>query len=269
MAELPDSNIVEFPAPGSRRPVSEIDVSGIARGGAALASGAKALGRGVQSAAQDVGEVLRKEREADDRLELARANGYLNTEFLNHSYAIDNETKGDGLVETYTARINEAIDVAAKSISNPRSREIFTLNAQDNAARIVNAAKSKSSALLRDAGMANDIDTMNRLRASAAASGPEAADTFVNTIHGYIDAWQTKGWIDRTKAVELKKSQAAEFARDKLATLAPADRLRSLHGGADSRYGVLAEILPADVRRQMSIETERERGSMMEFPQAD
>jgi hypothetical protein len=221
MAELPDSNIIEFPAPGSRRPVSTIDVSGIARGGAALASGTRALGRGVQSAAQDGAEVLRNEREADDRLELARANGCLNTEFLNHSNAINNETKGDGLVETYTTRINEAIDVAAKSISNPRSREIFTLNAQDNAARIINAAKSRSSELLRDAGMANDIDTMNRLRASAAASGPEAANTFVNTIHGYVDAWEKKGWIDRTRAVELKKFHAEEFARLKLATLAP------------------------------------------------
>ena len=269
MAQLPDNNVIALPQPGSARRPSSIDVGGYTRGAAAMASGTEALGKGVKSAANDVGVVLRKEREADDKLELARANGYLNTALLNHSNAIDRETNGDGLVETYATRINKAVDTAASSISNPRAREIFTVNAQDNAARIINAVKSKSFELLRDAGMANDIDTMNRLRASAAASGPEAANTFVDTIHGYIDAWETKGWIDRLKAVELKKSQAAEFARDKLATLAPADRLRSLHGGAASRYGALAEILPADVRQQMSVETERERGSVMESPQAD
>ena len=263
MAQLPDENVIALPQPGSRAAASTIDVGGYARGAAAIASGTEALGKGIKSAANDVGVVLRKEREADDKLELARANGYLNAALLNHSNAIDRETKADGLVETYTTRIDEAVETAARSISNSRSREMFTLNAQDNAARTINAVTSKSFELSRDVGMANDIDTMNRLRASAAASGPEAANTFVDTIHGYIDAWQTKGWIDRIKAAQMKRLHAEDFARLKLATLAPAERLEVLHRRAASRYGVLAAILPTDVRDQMRIDAERERNSTL------
>src|SRR5262245_19255079 len=151
MAKLPDSNILgALPQSGSRRPVSTIDVSGYARGAAALGTGTEALGRGITSAAKDLASVLQKEREGDDKLELARANGYLNTAFVNHANDIGMATKGDGLVEGTTTKVNEAIETAAKSISSPRAREIFTLNAQDNAARLIGAAKTRAFRLARD-----------------------------------------------------------------------------------------------------------------------
>ena len=185
--------------------------------------------------------VLKNEREADDRLELARANGYLNTALINHSNAIDKETKADGLVETYTTSVNEAIETAAKSITSPRMRESFMLNAQDNAARIINSAKNKSFKLARDAGMATDIDTMNKLRLTAAVGGPNPQD-----LCGYhpriLRRLGDKGVARQDQAAQMKKSQAEDFARLKLATLTPAERLEALHGRAASRYGVLAAI---------------------------
>jgi hypothetical protein len=259
MAQLPDENIIALPQPGSRRTVSTIDVSGYARGAAAIGSGTERLGRSIRSAAQDVAAVVRHEREADDKVELARARGYLNTALINYLNAIDKETKADGLVETYTTRVNDAVEVAANAISNSRSREIFTLNAQDGASRVINVAKSKSFYLTRDAGIATDIDTLNRLRLTAAAGGPEVAKVFVDTVHGYLDAWQTKAWIDETEAAQIRKFQAEDFARLKLVTLPPKERLEALHRDATSRYRVLADILPAEVREQLRVAAEHER----------
>ena len=182
MAKLPDSNIVPFPSPGSRRPASTIDVSGYARGAAAIGTGTEALGKGITSAAKDVAAVLQKQAEADDRLELARANGYLNTALLNQANAARNATKADGLVETTTTKLGEAIETAAKSISSPRARESFTRDAQENAASLIGVIKRKAFNLVRDAGLATDIDTMNKLRESAIAAGPESASALFKLI---------------------------------------------------------------------------------------
>jgi hypothetical protein len=258
MAQLPDENVIAFPTPGSARRPSTIDVGGYARGAAAAGAAYETLGKGITSAANDVAVMARKEREADDKLELARANGYLNTALLNHRNAIDRETNADGLVENYTTIVKDNIDTAAKSISNPRARELFTLYAQDNAARVINAAKSKSFKLSRDAGMAVDVATMNQLREIAIAGGPEAVTTFVNGIHGYVEAWRTKGWIDRVQAGELKRSQAEQFARGKLATLPAAERLEALHGRARF-YGIFRAILPEEVRKELIADAEREQ----------
>jgi hypothetical protein len=255
MAELPDSNILGAPQPGSRRPVSSIDVSGYARGAAAIGSGTETLGKGITSAANDVAAVLRQQREADDKLELARAQAYLNTALINHGNAIEKETDPADLEPKYRAKLDEDVEIASRAISNERAKEMFVLGAKQHGARLASAANIKAFNLTRDAGRANDVKTLNQLReAVARSSDPNAVHMAVQSASDTIDGWT---WIDRVDADGLKKTFAQELAAGKLDALPPLERYEAL-GGAATRYGPLAGILPDGVREQMRIRTGRE-----------
>jgi hypothetical protein len=256
MAELPDSNILGAPQPGSRRPVSSIDVSGYARGAAAIGSSTETLGKGITSAANDVAAVLQKERAAADKLELARARAYLHTAVINHGNAIEKEEEPADLEPKYQAKFDEDVEIASRAISDERAKEMFALGAKQHGARLASAANIKAFNLARDAGRANDVKTLNQLReAVTRSSDPNAVHMAVQSASDTIDGWT---WIDRVDADSLKKTFAQELAAGKLDALPPVERYEALIGGAATRYAPLAGILPDGIREGMRIRTERE-----------
>jgi hypothetical protein len=222
MAELPDSNIVQLPAPGSRRPVSTIDTSAISRAGAALASGAETLGRGITSAAQDAAVVFKQEQAAALRLGSASASAVMQSGLLEDAAAIDAEKDPTDLEEKYKTKVSERLNAARQFIKDERQKQLFDLSQQDNIARVIQAAKRKEFSLLSEAEMAADYASMRQAGEHAigqSAGNPKAMDLAIGTVHGYVDKWVEKGYMTPAKAGEYKQKAALDLAERKLLAL--------------------------------------------------
>ena len=128
--------------------MSTIDVSGYARGAAAIGSGTEALGKGITSAANDVAAVL-KQREAQEnaqgRHDYARAKATLNAALINHGNAIEKETDPADLPEKIRTKVGEVAEIASRAIEDPRERERFMSAAQQQGAPLISAAASRAS----------------------------------------------------------------------------------------------------------------------------
>jgi hypothetical protein len=258
MAQLPDENIIALPQPGSRRPVSSIDVSGYARGAAAIGSGVEALGKGVTSAAQDVAAVLKAQREAQEkdqgRREYARAKATLNAALINRGNAIEKDTETADLEQKYRIQVSEDVEIASWAIKDPRERELFRLAARKQEARLASAAATRASHLAREASKANDIGTLNALTEGAIhSSDPNAVPMAVQSANDIIDGW---AWIDRPEADTAKALFAQDFAVRKFNALPLTERHAAFAGGG--RYAELVAAMPADTRERTQMATQRE-----------
>jgi hypothetical protein len=262
MAELPDGNIVQLGAPGSRRPVSTIDTSAVSRAGAALASGTETLGKGITSAAHDVAAALKPAKPVDDsKLKTARAKASLAASLVNHRNAVEKATDPNNLVEGTKTKIDADIRAAATVFDDPRERETFDFSARENEAYLLSAAETRASDLTRDAVQAADEKLLKQLGEGAAASNdPHALNLAVHSVRDIVDGWVSAGWTDPAKAAERQTSWARDLAKDKLNALPLGERLEALNGSAASRFGALASMLARDDLEQMRIDAQREQG---------
>ena len=195
MAQLPDENIIALPAPGLARKPSTIDVGGYARGAAAMASGVEALGKGVTSAASDGTAVLKQEREAEQKLQLARAQSSLNAAIINQGNAIDRATDPVDLEQNTRTAFDEAVRTAAAPIESPDARELFVLGAKPHGVRLAGAASGKAFTLAREAGKARDRETIRKQTDDAlVSSDPNAVKMAVHSLRAVVDGWVGKGW---------------------------------------------------------------------------
>jgi hypothetical protein len=238
MAELPDGNIVQLPAPGSRRPVSTIDTGAVSRAGAAFASGAETLGKGIASAAHDAAVVFKQEQEAALKFGHASANAVMQSGLLEDATAIDAEKDPTDLGEKYKTKVNERLNAARQLIKDERQQQLFHLSQQDNIARVIQAAKRKEFSLLSEAEMAADYASMKQAGEHAirqSAGDSKAMDLAIGTVHGYVDKWVAKGYMTPAKAGEYKQKAALDLAERKLLALPTIEKYEALSGGPAHR----------------------------------
>jgi hypothetical protein len=264
MAQLPDENVIAMPQPGSRRPVSAIDVSGYARGAAAMGSAAETLGKGITSAAQDVAAVIKQEREAERKLQLARAQSSRNAAFINQGNAVDRATDPANLEQNIRTAFDEVVQTAAAQIDSPHDRELFVLGAKPHGAQLAGAASRKALALAREAGKARDREAIRKQTDDAlVSSDPNAVNMAVHSVRAVVDGWAGKGWSTPEEAHWEQVSYAQDFAGKKIDRLPLAEQVEVLRGGpaqdgtAGARYAALANLLPRETRESKRINAER------------
>ncbi|MBX9825433.1 MAG: hypothetical protein K2Y27_10605 [Xanthobacteraceae bacterium] len=247
MAQLPDENVVALPQLGSRRPVSSIDVSGYARGAAAIGTGVEALGKGITSAVNDLAAVLNAQRE------YARANATLNAAAIKRGNEIEKATDPAGLPEK-VATLGEDTEIAVRQIKDPRARELLMLAAREQGARLAGIAATRASHLAREASKAQDVATLNALTEGAIqSSDPTAVPMAMQSASDVIDGWT---WMDRREADTAKALFAQDFAVRRFDALPLAERQAAFAG--NGRYAELVAAMPDGTRKQKRAATQRE-----------
>src|SRR4051812_45006861 len=121
MAKLPDDTALGgSPSANSGRPIATYDTTGYARGAAAIAGGVSDLGKGGQSAVNDISVANRQTNNETDALEEARAhsNYLIKTKTLRDE--ISTAVDPTDLKKTYAPKFQQAYDESAGMISNPR-----------------------------------------------------------------------------------------------------------------------------------------------------
>lgn len=237
MAKLPDSTALGAINPqGSHRPIATYDTTGYARGAAAIGEGVSNLGKGIQSAATDLGAVARSQEQQQTKVELATATADLNTNLLIQQNEITNATDPADLADKYTKASEQTVQAAKGKIRNTNVAAVFEQGARDNAVKIALQAKTKEAALYKDAEVAADLEQIKvATRASLESQAPDALEKAKTVASALIDKWVDKGWIDKQTAFQKKGDWIESFVTGKLETLPKSEQVEILQGSPSRR----------------------------------
>lgn len=232
MAKLPDETAIAAPAFGpSNRPIASYDATGYARGAAALGQGAENLGAGLTKAGKDVA-VVDKERQADDdKLEVARAKSDFLTKKVELDATLPDETDHETLPGRYSAKLGEIQQSSAANITNPRTRELFTLSTNDDIARGNALADRTANKLWADATVADTMTRLEQVRQAALQSAdPEDRKRLIETGNDLIGSLAAKNIVSQEWAAAKRQEWTTKYAAGAIAMLPPEDRVRVLGG---------------------------------------
>lgn len=244
MATLPSEANVGAPSIGeSGRPIANFDATGYARGAAAIGQGVEKLGEGLGVATKNVAAVAEHEEKQNTALELARAKSDFLTQKVELDNSLTNETDHETLPGRYSASLGQIQQDAASKITNPRTRELFTLSTADDVARGNALADKTANKLWADATLADTSTRLEAVRQSALKAGdPADAAKLIQTGNDLISSLAEKGIITKEKAVEYRQEWTTKYAAGKLAMLPPDQRMDALRPAADSKDAVLDRI---------------------------
>jgi len=205
MAKLPGApELGETPAVGPR-PVASIDVSGLARGGAALAAGAERLGQGISRVGQEIGEVQQKWNEE----KTFDAHAGAASELLNLHSDLQKSKDYAGLDQQYKDKSKEIVDRWAQTVPPGRLRDHFMASQGEAVAR-----GGASVSQMAFHGMAqSDADSRKAALADIEAKiGEDPTNAFLpDAMKGLglrVDSAVAAGWETKERG-NLEKRQAA------------------------------------------------------------
>jgi hypothetical protein len=232
LARLPDETALGgIGSPNSGRPIATYDVTGYARGAAAIAGGVADIGKGIQSASRDIGSALALEQRKDDQLETARARA----DFLTKKIELDTSMKDDQDYETfqerYTAKLGEIRAGSAGLISNPRTRELFDLTISDDVARAASSANLQANKVWKDRTLADTNERLEGIRQAALkTSDPEERMKLIDSGNQLISSLAEKNITTHAAASEAKKKWATDYAVGAISLLPAAEKVAVLDG---------------------------------------
>lgn len=232
MAKLPsDADLGGISSAASGRPIATYDVTGYARGAAAIAGGVSDLGKGIQSAAGDIGRTLAHEQAKDDKLEIARARA----DFLTKKIDLDTSVKDDQDYETlqdrYNTRLGEIRAGSSSLINNPKARELFDLSIADDVAKASQGAALQSNKIWKDRTLADTNTRLEEIRQAALKTqDPEERVKLIDSGNQLISSLSEKNITSATAAVEAKKKWTQDYAIGAINLLPPAERVAVLDG---------------------------------------
>lgn len=238
MAKLPDvSDLGPTPSADPSRPVGSYDVSGFARGAAALAEGGRELGAGVQKAAEGYGELSLDQ----SRWDYAKAHAALQTGLVQQNAATAADTNygpdeaGQTLVQRHGDAVQGIADQAAGLIRDPRIRERFVtettpLIAESNARAQLHATNLENN---------SDVAYVEQQGNTTIDQGIAAPDDgtrrgLIDAHNQLIDGLVAKGAITPVVGVQMKQNWAHQYAT--------AD---ALHRAETDPQGVINELRAA------------------------
>lgn len=230
-----DADLGGLPSLHSGRPIANIDTTGVAEGGQALARGVTALGVGIE-----------QHEEGRSRFEIARAKA----DFLSAKIGLDEQykedQKWDDLPKRYGKDLNAAREAAINSISNPQAREQFRFTISPTFTQGVMGAEGLARTRQRDHFEADTFTRLNTLRDSALKStDPDERTAAIQTGQEMIDGLVEGGVIDRAEGAKRKRAWAVDYAVAEVSSRPWGEQieiLRPAPQGEEGYYTRLAQV---------------------------
>jgi hypothetical protein len=244
LAVLPSEvNLGSIPNPASGRSIATYDVTGYARGAAAIGAGVADLGKGVQSAGTDIGRALAHERLTDDKLEVARARA----DFLTKKIELDTSLKDDQdygtFQERYTTKLGEIRSGSTGLISNPKTRELFDLSIADDIAKAAQGANLQATKIWKDKTLADSTERLEAIRQAALkTTDPEERVKLIDSGNDIISGLAAKNITTAASAADYKKKWTQDYTIAAISLLPPAEQVNILQRSPSSREAVLDQI---------------------------
>ncbi|MCC6172075.1 MAG: hypothetical protein IT481_08605 [Gammaproteobacteria bacterium] len=245
MAKLPDAGSVFGAAPSMRsgRPIASYDDSAAARGEAvaagAIEKGVETLGGGATALAGG----LYAKQDADDRFNLAKANGY----FVTRKIKLDSQYAQDPDYADAESRYTKdlgALREEASAIVRPELRERLGLLIDGDFERGVAAIRQHvrvKEGEVNTGYVLEQLDTLQR-EVPLTSADPKQRQSAIDAGHNLIDGLVGKGYIAAPRAQALKQSFADGYIRNDALTLIerdPAEAQRRLADDRDPLYAML------------------------------
>jgi hypothetical protein len=244
MAQLPsDVNLGGTPSANSGRPIASYDVTGYARGAAAIGQGVSEIGKGAGSAIGDIASVQQQKGSETDALDEARANSnyLIKTKTLRDE--ISTATDPNGLEEKYKPQFQQAYDESAALISNPRKRELWTVKTAPDLTGQGIAVGDKVFDLQKTQQIADVKDKLDQIRNSALTSAdPATRSQFISTGQQLISGLKEAGYIDAVTEQKYRKDWTTNYATAAIEALPPDERVKMLSPTVHGKDAVLDRI---------------------------
>lgn len=232
MAKLPsESDLGGISNPASGRPIATYDVTGYARGAAALAGGVADLGKGIQSGAKEVSSALTHERATDDKLDVARARADFLTKKIDLDGSIKDDQDYETLQERYSTKLNEIRAGSTSLIKNPKTRELFDLSIADDVAKASQGAALQSTNIWKDRTLADSTTRLEAIRQAALKTqDPEERVKLIDSGNQLISSLAEKNVTTAAAAADAKKKWTSDYAYGAISLLPAAERVTVLDG---------------------------------------
>lgn len=227
MARLPD-----YTALGARDPRS---VRGLPSypSTSPVAEAQQKAGQAIQKVGATLFDIAKQAGDENDQMDYGRAQSYLATNKIN----IDNKFAADQdyptLQARYQAELGKTRDDAAAMIRNPRLREKFRLQTEDDLARGNAWATNRTRDKERDVGLASLQTRLDEGQSQIARAKDDGdREKLVQGLRVEIDAAEKKGWLSAQSAEKARRAFAEGAAVSVLEAMPAADRIVALGGGA-------------------------------------
>jgi hypothetical protein len=244
LARLPsDVDLGGSPSANSGRPIATYDVTGYARGAAAIAGGVSDLGKGGSAAARDIAAVQTQQQTDTDALDEAKANSnyLIKTKTLRDE--ISTATDPADLEKTYAPKFQAAYDESAGMIQNPRKRELWSLKTAPDLTGQNLAVGDKVYDLQKTQTIANTNDQLDQIRQAALKTqDPEERGKFISAGHQLLGGLKDAGYIDAVTEQKYRKKWTEDYAVSAIQMMPPEERVKTLSSVVQGKDAVLDRI---------------------------
>ena len=227
MPKLPD----KFALRGSSVPNARPAIVSI-RGGQ-MARAVQGLGDDITRTGKIVEYEQKKKEAEEDDLNIARARSHFLTGKVNLESTLDDDADYENWDAKYAEKMGVLRNEAAALITNPKSRERFTLASSDDFARGVAFVRGRKKERQKEAGL-GDLDTTiaGSIDSALKAGDEKTSASLLDAASQAIDGGVQRGWISPLEASKKKREIAQTYALSKFQTLPLAEQRRLLSGGA-------------------------------------
>lgn len=205
----------------------------MARGMQAYAGGLEAQGRGYARAGQEIAqgiEIAGRSLKQDDDLNDAQAR----SDFLVEKIKLDNERDRElnpANLSQFPARYQELTQRFAQRYTDPRRKQKFLIDTQDDITRGSLQAGNRQVGLEREAFKASSMEDLETLRRSGLAAKDE--ETKQKVVQQGIEKFRLlreKGVIDPAQEVSARQKWVRDYSIDTIKMLPPEQRLVATQG---------------------------------------
>lgn len=248
MARLPNADVLGgLPSANSGRQISSIDGSAVGQGMQAVARGMGAAADGVQQygrglAAQGAGiarggqniaqgiDALAQSFKVDDDLIDAQNRA----DFMSEKIKLDSEigTIADpSQFEKLAPRYQELAQKYAQKYGDPRRKQKFLIDTQDDVARSLANAGNRKVGIERDMQLGSGIEQLERLKNDALKATDEASKAkLIDAGKSIYDGMARNGLIDYSKAATAKQRWVKDYAISDFRMKSPEQQIVALRG---------------------------------------
>jgi hypothetical protein len=241
LARLPsDVDLGGSPSGNSGRPIATYDVTGYARGAAAIGQGVSDFGKGVQTAARDISAVNTQQQSDTDALEEARAHSNYLIKTKQIRDELSTVTDPTDLEKTYAPKFQAAYDESASMISNPRKREMWTLKTAPDLTGQTIAVGDKVYDLQKTQTIADTNQKLDEIRnAALRTQDPAERAKFIAAGQQLLTGLKEAGYIDAVTEQANRKKWAQDYAVSAIQMMPPQDRVKELSSVVQGKDQIL------------------------------
>lgn len=230
MPKLPtEADLGPSPSLESRRGIASYDVSPVARGQQAIASGLLSIGgAGVNTGL----EMIARENRQAETLQDAQAQADLLTASAKRRSQIGDATDAAELEKIHREGAQADLEAAANRITDPNRRALFLERARPTIETLGTAAKDKAFNITSDQTRASTLQKLEELKKTAINDqDPEKKAGYIDAGNALISGMEKEGYITAVQAQQQREAWGRSYAVDALNAMNPQARLAAARGG--------------------------------------